>query len=109
MLLNILHLRFRQVPRSLSLEFLAKLAMLVDYYRCWEAFDLIAEVWITDLRARYAGPTTYGRELMLWMLVSWVSKLKTEFNLSTLMALRQSDETGLRDMELGTPPAILRK
>ena len=107
-LLNVVHLRFRQVPRSLALELLAEVAMLVDYYRCWEAFDLIADVWITNIRKTDPVPKAYGRDLMLWMIISWVFKLEAEFSLCTLRALRQSDEPTLRDLELGIPPAILR-
>jgi len=105
--LNILHLRYRQVPKSLSLELLAKVAQLVDYYRCWEAFDLIADVWITQVRKTHPVPMNYCRELMLWMLISWVFKMDTEFSSATLRALRQSDEESIRDMELGIPPAMI--
>ena len=108
-LLNVLHLRFRQVPKSLGLELLAKIAILVDYYRCWEAFDLIADVWITHLRAKCSVPETYSRDLMLWILISWVFKLEGEFNESTFWASIKSDEPILRNMELSIPPAILRK
>jgi len=107
--LNILHLRYRQVPRSLSLELLAEIAKLVDYYRCWEAFDLIADVWITQVRKTHPVPMNYCRELMLWMLISWVFKLDTEFASTTLRALRQNGEENIRDMELGIPPAITGK
>ncbi|CAN9304337.1 unnamed protein product [Alternaria sp. RS040] len=107
-LLNVLHLRFRQVPKSLSLELLAKIAILVDYYRCWEAFDLIADVWITHLRAKCSFPQTYGRNLMLWILISWVFKLEKEFTVSTLRASIESDEAILRSMQLSIPLAILQ-
>jgi len=105
--LNILHLRYRQVPKSLSLELLAKVAQLVDYYRCWEAFDLIADVWVTQMRKTHPVPLKYSRELMLWMLISWVFKLDMEFRITTLRALRQSDEESIRDMEFAIPPAII--
>lgn len=107
-LLNMLHLRYRHVPRELSLELLAKVAMLVDYYRCWEAFDLISSVWIEYLRDTYTVPTTYSRDLVLWILISWVFKLSPEFTETTAKALRQSKEPCIRDMKLGIPPAILR-
>lgn len=67
---------------------------------------MIADIWVTHLRAICPVPGTYGRELTLWMLVSWVFKLKNEFTLSTMRALRQDDEPTIRDMELGIPPAI---
>jgi hypothetical protein len=108
-LLNILHLRSREVPRELTLEKLAKVAVLVDYYRCWEAFDLIASVWIEYLRENYTVPATHSRDLKLWILVSWVFKLSEEFSDSTSKALRQSEEPSTKNIELGIPPAILRK
>jgi hypothetical protein len=107
-LLNILHLRSREVPRELTLESLAKVAVLVDYYRCWEAFDLIAAVWIKHLRENYTVPAAYSRDLKLWMLVSWVFKLSDEFTDSTAKALRQSEQPTIRDMKLGLPPTIIR-
>jgi hypothetical protein len=108
-LLNILHLRSREVPRELTLESLAKVAVLVDYYRCWEAFDLIAAVWVKYLRENYTVPATYSHDLQLWILVSWVFKLSDEFTDSTSTALRQSEEPSILDGELGIPPAILRR
>jgi hypothetical protein len=37
-LLNVLHLRNRSVPDKVSLDMLAKIAVLVDYYECDEPF-----------------------------------------------------------------------
>jgi hypothetical protein len=107
-LLNMLHLRYRHVSRELSLEKLAKVAMLVDYYRCWEAFDLISSVWIEHLRKMYTVPAIYSRELVLWILISWVFKLSPEFTEATGKALRQCKEPCIRDLKLGIPPIILR-
>ncbi|KAI4629129.1 uncharacterized protein J4E87_003390 [Alternaria ethzedia] len=87
-LLNMLHLRFRQVPKMLSLELLAKVAKLVDYYQCWEAFDLIADVWVRHARAYHPIPGTYSRELMLWILVAWVFKEPLLFNNATKIAIQ---------------------
>ena len=106
-LLNMLHLRFRQVSRSLSLELLAKVAMLVDYYQCWEAFDLIADVWANNAQM-YQIKSTYDRDLMLWMLVSWVFKLDTVFHSTTGIALRLNNRAKIQDMGLTIPPAVLR-
>ena len=40
--LQILHLRNRQVPRIVTLEIMAKMAILVDYYDCGEAVKLLS-------------------------------------------------------------------
>lgn len=38
--LNVLHLRNLQVPRVVSLEMMAKIAALIDFYECQEAIDV---------------------------------------------------------------------
>jgi hypothetical protein len=108
-LLNVLHLRNRQVPKELSLELLAKVAVLVDYHRCWEDFDLFNTLWVELLRVKQPVPIDYGRALMLWMAVAWVFKLPEEFTATSGIALRENTEPHVQDMELGIPPAILSK
>jgi hypothetical protein len=44
---------------------LAMVAMLVDYYRSWEAFDLIAPLWIAAARQSFEPPPYYGRDVLL--------------------------------------------
>lgn len=104
-LMNIFHLRNRDVPRTVSLEMLAKIAVLVDYYDCGEAIELYTDMWIIDLRANVKIPTTYCRELMLWIWVSWVFRLSGEFELSTIVAIKQSTES-IRNLALPIPSWI---
>lgn len=108
-LLNTLHLRHRQVPKKLSLEMLAKVAVLVDYYNCGEAFDLLASIWVPHVRTHYPVPVEYCRDLMLWMLVSWVFKLPEEFKETTEKTILQSKEACVRDMGLGIPSVVLER
>ncbi|KAJ5031504.1 hypothetical protein J3E72DRAFT_391494 [Bipolaris maydis] len=107
-LLNTLHTRYRRVPKQLSLEMLTKIAVMVDYYECWEAFELISQTWIRHIRVCHPMPQTYSRDLMLWMLVTWVFKLPKEFTRATAVVLRQCTESRIQDMGLGIPPSILR-
>ncbi|RAR04548.1 hypothetical protein DDE82_004505 [Stemphylium lycopersici] len=107
-LLNVLHTRYRRVPKELSLEMVAKIAVMIDYYRCGEAFELISEIWIRHLRAHHSIPKTYNRDLMLWVLVSWVFKLPKEFSRCTARALRQCTQPSIQYLELGIPPVILQ-
>jgi hypothetical protein len=93
-LLNIFHLRNRQVPRTVSLEMLAKIAVLVDYYHdCGEAIELFTTIWIDHLRANSTIPTTYCRDLVLWICIARVFNLRDDFNQATLVAVTQSEET----------------
>jgi hypothetical protein len=43
-LMNIIHGHTRKVPRTVSLEMLAKLAVLVDYYECIEVVEVLSEI-----------------------------------------------------------------
>ncbi|KAF2833803.1 hypothetical protein CC86DRAFT_311913 [Ophiobolus disseminans] len=106
-LLNIYHLQYRQVPRELGLEMLAKMAVLVDYYRCWEAFDLIAPLWVQAAITASPLSEKYERDTMLWMVVSWVFKLPEKFQETTSIVINRNEESDVRDMELGIPPPIL--
>jgi hypothetical protein len=106
-MLDVFHLRYRQIPRKLSLDLLAKVAMLVDYYRCWEAFDLLGPLWIEAARKNSEVPVTYERDVLLWLLIAWVFKAPEEFARTTAIAVRQSEEADARDMELGIPQPVL--
>ncbi|KAK8867596.1 hypothetical protein PGQ11_006174 [Apiospora arundinis] len=87
-LMNIIHGRHRAVPRSISLEMLAKISVLVDYYRCHEVVELFATCWILDLRPSL--PRKYGRDLTLWLLISWVFSQEDLFKTLTKVAIRET-------------------
>jgi len=85
-LMNIIHGRTRQVPRAVSLESLAKLAVLVDYYDCLEVVEIYSEKWIENLKNELRE--TYGRDLVLWTIVSWVFQQPDLFRRVTAVALK---------------------
>lgn len=45
-LMMIIHGRTRAVPRKLSLKRLSEMAVLVDYYECYEAVELFSDMWV---------------------------------------------------------------
>ena len=49
LLLNIVHGYNRQVPDSVDIDTLGKLAILTDYYECHERVELFARRWIDAL------------------------------------------------------------
>jgi hypothetical protein len=93
-LLNIFHLRHRKVPRAVSLEMLAKIAVIVDFYHdCGEAIELFTTMWIDQLRNVIGIPTTYGRDLVLWICIARVFGLGDDFKQATATVVIQSEET----------------
>ncbi|KAM0234826.1 hypothetical protein ACHAPO_006190 [Fusarium lateritium] len=69
-IINIIHLHHRDVPKSLSLELLAELAMIVDYYECHECMEPYHIIWLESLQ--YRIPTEYGQDCILFMGISSV-------------------------------------
>jgi hypothetical protein len=90
--LQILHLCNGQVPRTIPLEMLAKIAVLIDFYDCAEALELFTESWIEYLRVTAPVPSYFCRDLMLWMCIAWVLKLPQEFVQATTVAIRRDDQ-----------------
>ncbi|SPJ83767.1 uncharacterized protein FTOL_10283 [Fusarium torulosum] len=86
--LTIMHGYHRDVPKSLGLETLAKLAMIVDYYECHETIELHAGIWLERLKSEV--PTVYGRDCVLYMFVSWVFSQQDMFAKMTQLALKFS-------------------
>jgi hypothetical protein len=90
--LQILHLRNSQVPRTISLEMLAKIAVLIDFYDCAEALESFTERWIEHLRETAPVPSYFCRDLLLWMCIAWVLRIPDEFTQATAIAFRQVDK-----------------
>ncbi|KAF1975935.1 hypothetical protein BU23DRAFT_551947 [Bimuria novae-zelandiae CBS 107.79] len=108
LLLNILHLQNRKVPRRISLERLAKFALLVDYYECAEAVEVFSQMWVTYLAKATPTPSTYCRDLIFWIWVSWVFNQTYEFKNATRTAVKQCSEP-IRTLGLPIPDKVLDK
>ncbi|TDZ17224.1 hypothetical protein Cob_v009955 [Colletotrichum orbiculare MAFF 240422] len=87
-LMRIFHGQTRSVPRDISLEMLAKIAVLVDYYDAPEVVEVYASIWIVKLEDEL--PTQNGRDMVLWLLVSHVFQLENVFSRMTQIAVTQS-------------------
>ncbi|KAI1413324.1 hypothetical protein F5Y13DRAFT_161098 [Hypoxylon sp. FL1857] len=84
-LMQVIHGLNRKVPKLITLEMLAKIAVLVDYYRCHEAVALWSDIWIDKLKDSL--PTTLDRDLILWILVTRVFEQEDLFKKATKIAL----------------------
>jgi hypothetical protein len=91
-LLNIFHLRVRKIPATVSLEMLAKIAVLVDYYELDGAEVMERELnsWIDAVRRIDPLPDSYCRDLMLWICVARVFAMDEEFRRATMVAAKGS-------------------
>lgn len=92
-LLNIFHIRTRGVPATVDLEMLAKIAVLVDYYELENAEVMERDIkgWITNVRRSVPIPSSYCRDLMLWICISRVFHMDEEFEKATALAIRATE------------------
>lgn len=103
-LVQIMHGRNRSVPRSLNLEMLAKIAVLVDYYECHEAVEVFSEIWFKALESPL--PTQSNRDLILGLVVSWVFKQADVFETVTARAMQQC-KGPLPTLDLPIPKSLV--
>jgi hypothetical protein len=103
-LMDVIHGRTRKVPRTVTLEMLAKLAVLADYYECHEIVEVWVELWIHALKVSI--PKRFCRDLVLWICISWVFRQPEQFREATATALRQSKEP-IPKMSLPIPEGII--
>ncbi|KAJ5751419.1 uncharacterized protein N7511_008384 [Penicillium nucicola] len=88
-LLQAIHGQYYHIPRKLTLEMLAKVAVIADYYDCKEALYFQTDMWIMNVEENI--PTAVSRDLTLWLWVAWFFQLSSQFKLSTSIAMSQSD------------------
>ena len=87
-LMNMIHGRVRSVPKTISLEILARIAILVDYYECHEVVEHFSDMWIADLKN--SMPKRFSRDAVLWICISSVFRQPASFQESTSLALNYS-------------------
>lgn len=105
-LLHIIHGRYYQTPRKITLETLAKVAVLADYYDCREALDILVTTWINSLEETI--PKSYSRNLILWLWVSWFFQLPAQFREATSTAMSWSNNW-IDNLGLPIPDIVISK
>ncbi|PGH10466.1 hypothetical protein AJ80_07509 [Polytolypa hystricis UAMH7299] len=88
-LLRVMHCQHNRIPRKLSLEMLAKVAVLADYYNCKEAVSIFADIWIDALEER--SPMMDRRNLILWLWISWYFQVPGKFQETTSIVMSRSN------------------
>ncbi|GIJ92331.1 hypothetical protein Asppvi_011312 [Aspergillus pseudoviridinutans] len=102
-LLRILHCQHHKLPKRVSLEVAAKIAVLADYYECNDLVGFIRDAWITCLREEL--PNTYSRNLIMWLWIAWYFNT-TKFKKATSIAMSQSKDE-IDALELPIPARII--
>jgi BTB/POZ domain len=107
-LLNIIHGLTRRVPRTVSLDMLTKLAILVNYYQMHEVVELFSDTWIDNL-AGEGLPLSYCPEAISWLLITWVFHKPLEFREVSRVIELGCNETLEDDFDesLPIPPPVL--
>jgi hypothetical protein len=65
---GIIHSRHKQIPRTVTLEMLAKIAVLVEYYECGDTVEIYTSMWIDHITKCVIMPTTYCHPLDVCLL-----------------------------------------
>lgn len=71
LLMDIIHGNSQNIPRSIDLDLLAKVAVLVDYYKCYDVVKFYSDTWIGGLGGFIEYPP-YSRNTVLVLFVSCV-------------------------------------
>ena len=100
--LRVIHCRNKEVPREVSLELLAKIAVLVDYYACKDALDFFAGVWFESREVSIHR----HRDLMLWLCIVWVFQKPEEFQKLTALVILDS-KTSISGLGLPLPAKLI--
>ncbi|KAJ5155640.1 hypothetical protein N7492_008443 [Penicillium capsulatum] len=87
-LLRAIHGQYYLVPRRLTLEMLAKVAVIADYYDCKETLYFMTDTWLANTKENI--PTTTSRDLILWLWIAWFYQLPSQFKSITSIAMSQS-------------------
>jgi hypothetical protein len=105
-LMNIIHGRTSKVPDSISLEMLAKISVLVDYYQCHEAVGFFAKTWIKH--PAVFSPFVNGRDVFLRLSVCWVFSEAGTFSMLTETIIQES-KGPIDSLGLPIPHGIIGK
>jgi len=87
-IMNAIHGRGPRVPKSVDLDLLAQLALVVDKFQFYDALEVYADRWIS--RLAHTLPQSYNRDLILWIYISYVFRNEDIFASMTKIAALQS-------------------
>lgn len=87
-IIRAIHCQYSLIPKKVTLEMLAKIAAIADYYDCKDVLHIITDIWFSSLDEKV---TASSRDRVLWLWVSWVFKHPTQFTEATSTAMSWSE------------------
>ncbi|KAL6886446.1 hypothetical protein HDV57DRAFT_526321 [Trichoderma longibrachiatum] len=105
LVMNIIHGRTANIPERISLDMLTKVAVVVAHYECSEALKPYADKWIAKLDEPF--PTSYSRNLVLRLFISWVFADEFDFRELTRVVVRES-RGPMHSLSLPLPERIIK-
>lgn len=89
--LNIVHGRAGKgrVPKTVTLEALARIAVVVDQFKLQDAVEAHAERWLEALHGEASLETASARDLLLWAYVAYVFENAAVFEAATRLLAPQ--------------------
>jgi hypothetical protein len=90
--MNVVHGRSQLVPRSVSLDQVYKIALIVDYYELHDAMNFVGKSWVDSLRSKV--PTDFASRIATkWLAISWVFRDAIIFQSISRVIMLQSPHT----------------
>ncbi|KAJ5555417.1 hypothetical protein N7535_007852 [Penicillium sp. DV-2018c] len=88
-LLNAIHGRHRQVPRTVSLQQLAALAASTDFFQCHEAIEIFAGQWKAALQPLQLGSFCITSDTINWIMIASVFGFRDTLEEATKVAMQR--------------------
>ncbi|RDW64498.1 BTB/POZ domain-containing protein [Aspergillus mulundensis] len=110
-LLRIIHCKPYDLPKEVSLETLAKLALIADYYDCVKLVQWYADAWISKVlpfRACFSIHEDGMRDMIIRLWVAWVFDVAEEFT-SYSSYIMENAKYPITSLGLPIPAGILER
>lgn len=88
--MNIIHGQTRHVPEIVSVDLLAQIAAIVDDLECQDSIWFFAKRWLSQIESPHFQEMS--KDLMRWILISFVFEESEIFNQITNGAIRYSTD-----------------
>lgn len=88
-IMDILHLRTRKVPKQIGFDILLNIALATDYLQCHEAVEPYGYRWLQDLAPRMQN--RFSSSTKCWMFMAHVYKRNCLFRICTRLAQQEAN------------------
>jgi len=105
LLLRIIHNHTKEIPVSIELELLTKVALLVDKYRLQDAVEFFSKIWMNHVDHRTGS---FHLNIPQWLCISLIFRNKQLFDKVAGLAVEHSDiNFGINFDDLPIPDRLI--